>query len=180
MGDKVLILPGYGNSGPGHWQSLWQAAGPAFQRVEQRDWEHPVCAEWVAALEKAVAEAGDDCVLVAHSLACLLVAHWAAQTRQSVRAALLVALPDPSGPAFPSDASGFAPVPLMPLPFPSLVVASRDDPYGSLDFSRSCAGAWGSRWVDIGPAGHINGDSGLGDWPEGKRLLESLTEAAHA
>ena len=62
----------------------------------------------------------------------------------------------------------------------SLVVASHDDPYGSLDFSRGCADAWGSRWVDIGPAGHINGDSGLGDWPEGKRLLESLTEAAHA
>jgi predicted alpha/beta hydrolase family esterase len=93
-----------------------------------------------------------------------------------VAGALLVAVPDPSGAHFPQDASGFAPVPLTRLPFASIVVASSDDPYGGVPFSQSCASAWGSRWFDIGPRGHINADSGLGDWGEGRRWLASLGE----
>lgn len=174
MSPRFLILPGYGNSAPEHWQSLWEAADPAFRRVEQRDWQRPVCADWLMALEQAVAASGPNTLLVAHSLACLLVAHWAAQTQQRVRAALLVAVPDPQGPSFPSEAQGFAVLPMQPLPFPSLLVASRDDPYASLAHTRTCAEAWGSRWVDIGAAGHINSASGLGSWPQGRSLLQSL------
>src|SRR3954470_22488286 len=92
---KILILPGHGGSGPRHWQTLWEAAHPSFRRVEQRDWLHPVCSEWVGKLEDAVAASGPDTVLVAHSLACLLVAHWAAASALPVSAALLVAVPDP-------------------------------------------------------------------------------------
>jgi len=174
MSPHFLVLPGYGNSGPEHWQSLWEAAHPAFRRVEQRDWQRPVCADWLAALEQAVAASGPDTLLVAHSLACLLVAHWAAQTQQRVRAALLVAVPDPQGPSFPAQVQGFESMPMRPLPFPSLLVASSDDPYASLEHSQACAGAWGSRWVNIGAAGHINAASGLGQWPEGCSLLQSL------
>lgn len=79
MSVSVLILPGIGNSGPQHWQTLWQNSHPDFVRVEQRDWDRPVCAEWVAALDAAVRAAGPQAVLVAHSLGCLAVAHWAAQ-----------------------------------------------------------------------------------------------------
>ncbi|MGE8331334.1 MAG: RBBP9/YdeN family alpha/beta hydrolase, partial [Paraburkholderia nemoris] len=93
-----------------------------------------------------------------------------------VAGALLVAVPDPSGAHFPQDASGFAPVPLVRLPFASIVVSSSDDPYGGVPFSQTCASAWGSRWIDIGPRGHINADSGLGDWDEGRRWLASLGE----
>jgi uncharacterized protein len=171
----VLILPGIGNSGPKHWQSLWEMANPSFVRVQQRDWDHPVCDEWLDVLEASVAATGADTVLVAHSLGCMLVDHWAATTRLNIRGALLVAPPDPDGPAFPTDAVGFSALPLKPFAFPSIVVASSNDPYGSPDFARSAAAAWGSSLVDIGPAGHINSDSGLGKWPAGLFLLQQLT-----
>ena len=87
---------------------------------------------------------------------------------------MLVALPDPSEAHFPRDARGFAPVPLKRLPFPTIVVTSSDDPYGGVPFSQTCANAWGSRWIDLGARGHINADSGLGDWDEGREWLESF------
>jgi predicted alpha/beta hydrolase family esterase len=172
--SPVLILPGYGGSGPEHWQSLWERAHPLFRRVEERDWDAPDRGQWVAALEAAVLASGPDTVLVAHSLACLQVAHWAGGTRLFVRGALLVAIPDPDAPPFPDAARGFAPVPLSPLPFPAIVVGSSDDPYATPGFTARCATAWGARHVSAGAAGHINADSGLGDWPEGYALLEAL------
>jgi uncharacterized protein len=174
MNTTALILPGIGNAGPAHWQSLWEAANPSFVRVQQRDWDSPVCEEWLEVLEKAVARFGAGTVLVAHSLACLLVAHWAARTHLKVKGALLVAPPNPAGPDFPQEATGFSPVPVKPFIFPSIVVASSNDPYGNLEFAKSCALAWGSRFAGAGAAGHINSNSGLGEWPEGFALLQHL------
>lgn len=174
MPTNVLILPGIGNSGPEHWQSRWEASNPSFQRVLQRDWEKPVCSEWMAVLDAVVARAGPDTVLVAHSLACLLVAHWSASSPRRLRGALLVAVPDPDAPSFPEDAVGFAAVPKRALPFRSVVVASANDPYASLEYARLCASVWGSGFVNIGSAGHINATSGLADWREGFVLLQAL------
>lgn len=170
----ALILPGINNSGPAHWQSLWEVANPDFVRVQQRDWDNPVCREWVETLENSVAEAGTDVVLVAHSLACLLVAHWAARTHLDIKGALLVALPDPDGLNFPKEAIGFSHFPIKPFIFPSIVVASSNDPYGSLDFARSTALGWGSRFVNIGDVGHISSNSGLGKWEKGFALFKEL------
>jgi predicted alpha/beta hydrolase family esterase len=174
LSTQILILPGIGNSGPQHWQSLWEATGPSFRRVAQRDWDNPICSEWQAQLQAAVESAGPNTVLVAHSLACLVVAHWVATSNHRIKAALLVAVPNPLGPSFPPEAIGFAPVPKQAFPFPSVVVASTDDPYGTLEHSRECASSWGSRLVTIGAAGHINAASGLGSWSEGYALLQSL------
>ena len=174
MNTTALILPGIGNSGPVHWQSLWEAANPGFVRVQQRDWDNPVCEEWLAVLETYVAPVGANAVLVAHSLACVLVAHWAAKTKHKVKGALLVAPPNPDGPNFPKEAVGFSPLPLKPFAFPSIVVASTDDPYGNVDFAKSCASAWGSRFVSVGAAGHINSKSSLGEWHEGFALFQQL------
>ena len=171
---NALILPGIGNSGPQHWQSRWEQANPEFVRVQQRDWDAPVRDDWVAAIEDAASRAGPDVVLVAHSLGCLAVAHWAAMPHSPVRGALLVAVPDPGGPAFPVEASGFGQPPEMPFAFTSIVVISDDDPYGTTAFSTQCAKAWGSRVVRIGNCGHINAESGLGDWPAGFDLLRKL------
>ena len=124
MPTPVLILPGIGNSGPQHWQTLWERRYPHFQRVNQRDWVRPVCDEWVGVLDAAVMACPSAPVLVAHSLACLLVAHWASRSTNAIHGALLVAIPDPDDPGFPADARGFSPVPLRPFPFPSIVVAS--------------------------------------------------------
>src|ERR1700694_881431 len=158
MGSKskaaqVLIVPGIGNSGPQHWRTICQPQCPDFRRVQQREWDRPVCAEWVASFDETVRGAGAPVVLVAHSLGCLLVAHWAAASANGhIHGALLVAVPDPEGPSFPKEASGFSPLPVRPLGFPSVVVASADDPYGSAEHAARCAAAWGSRLVGGGGA----------------------------
>lgn len=169
-----LILPGIGNSGPDHWQTHWEKRDPRFLRVRQRDWDHPVREEWQKTLEESLSHIGTNVVLVAHSLACALVAHWATATTLKIKGALLVAPPDPEGPNFPREAVGFSPLPMRALPFASIVVASTDDLYGSIEFATSVAAVWGSRFVSIGPAGHINASSGLGEWIEGFSLFAQL------
>ena len=175
MNIPTLIIPGIGNSDHAHWQTLWESANPEVIRVQQRDWNHPVCEEWVNGLEQAVAAIGERPILIAHSLGCLCVAHWAARTSFKIKGALLVAPPNPDDAGFPSEAIGFFPVPLGSFGFPSMVVASSNDPYGSIEFARACASRWGSRFVNIGPTGHINSESGLGDWSEGWALYQELT-----
>jgi predicted alpha/beta hydrolase family esterase len=174
MPTPVLILPGIGDSGPQHWQSLWENAHPDFVRVQQRDWDKPVCEEWVATLEAAVKQAGPRVILVAHSLGCLTIAHWASGPHSPAAGALLVAVPDPNGPNCPPNVTGYSLTPTQPLPFRSTVVISSDDPYGSAEHSERLAQAWGSRVVHIGNRGRINASSGLGDWREGYALLEQL------
>jgi uncharacterized protein len=177
METPVLLLPGIGNSGPQHWQSLWEMEFPHFQRIQQRDWDHPVCAEWVATLETRIATMTRPPILVAHSLACLMVAAWASSTRQHIKGALLVAVPDPFGPQFPAEASGFTDIPQDRFPFPSTVIASSNDPYATLAYGQQCADAWGSQFINIGDAGHINAASQLGRWEQGSQFLVELTRA---
>jgi predicted alpha/beta hydrolase family esterase len=175
LSAPVLILPGIGNSGPLHWQSIWERSHPEFVRVQQRDWDNPVCEEWVAVIEEAVKRDGPDVVLVAHSLACLAVAHWAAAKPHSpIKAALLVAILNSKGPNFPVEARGFSGTPTEPFSFRSIVVVSDDDPYGSPEHAERLAAAWGSCVVHTGNRGHINANSGLGAWPEGYDLLIQL------
>lgn len=174
MTTKALMVPGLWNSGPEHWHSRWEALDPAFRRVQQEEWDAPVCAAWVRALDDAVREAGRGVVLCAHSLGCATVVHWARMPTRTVRGALLVAPADVDAAGFPLEARGFAPMPRRPLPFPSIVVASSDDPYLSMKRARLFAEAWGSRLVEIGNAGHLNSASGLGDWPAGRLLLDEL------
>jgi uncharacterized protein len=172
---RVLVLPGYGNSGPDHWQTLWERRH-GYERVQQSDWDRPQLADWVAGLERAVAREPGPVVIVAHSLGCIAVAHFAATPAASqVAAALCVAPADVDSEMHtPDDVRNFAPVPLAPLPFRTIVVASRTDPY--IRFARATALAehWGARLVDVGRQGHINADAGIGDWPEGHALLEEL------
>lgn len=170
----VLVLSGIGNSGPQHWQSLWQRRHPQWQRVNLGDWDSPVCDDWVRALDVAVEACLSPPLLVAHSLGCLLVVHWAHHSARVLKGAFLVAVPDPLSASFPAKARGFAPVPMSSLAFRSLVVASSNDPFGSSAFAQRCANAWGSRFVDIGEAGHINADSGHGEWNEGYAIFQQL------
>lgn len=176
----VLILPGLFNSGPTHWQTLWERRHPEFRRVTQTEWARPECADWVATLQAAVIQA-PGAVLVAHSSACALVAHWArAHPEGRVGGALLVAPSDPESAAYPEGPTGFGPMPLRPLLFPSIVVTSANDVYVTPERGAAFAQAWGSTLVAIGEAGHINGESGLGEWPAGLRLLERLRAATRA
>jgi uncharacterized protein len=176
----ALIVPGIGNSGPTHWQTVWEGRHPLWRRVVQRDWDYPECDEWVRALDAAVAASPVPPVIIAHSIGCLTVVHWASRSEFPIHAAFLVAVPDPDGPGFPDAAKGFAPLPLAVLRCPGLVVASTDDPFGSVLHAQRCAAAWGSACVSIGAAGHINADSRLGAWPEGFSLLTGLLAQAES
>ncbi|MFF2075834.1 RBBP9/YdeN family alpha/beta hydrolase [Kitasatospora sp. NPDC058162] len=182
MSDRTtyLVLPGYQDSGPAHWQSRWEAAEPdAFRRVEQADWDRPERPDWVARVDAAVAAASAEgpVVLVAHSLGCVTAAHWAAgasaERTAAVRGALLVAPADVDTAEVP-ELLGFRPVALERFPFPAVVVSSTDDPWVTPARAREFARAWGARYVEPGAYGHLNADSGLGDWPEGRELLAGL------
>jgi len=174
MSVPVLIVPGWGDSGPEHWQTLWERANPDFRRVIQGDWLYPVCAEWVETLTRAVRAVGRPVLLVAHSLGCLAIAHAVRAGALPIHAALLVAPPDVEHPEFPPVSEGFAPIPRGPLPFPSIVVASRNDQFADFERTRVLAAAWGSRLVDAGTSGHLNTDAGFGPWTAGEALLAEL------
>ncbi len=172
----LLIVPGLGGSGPAHWQTRWQALDLPCTRVEQRDWDAPKCREWVDTLERAVLAAPEPVVLVAHSLGCITVAHWAQRGSVGrVRGALLVAPADvEQGIAVDLVSRCFAPIPRQRLLFRSIVVASIDDPFASLERARELALAWGAELEDVGAQGHINADSQLGDWAQGRAILQRL------
>jgi predicted alpha/beta hydrolase family esterase len=174
VNTKVLILPGWHNSGPAHWQTLWETHR-GYTRVQQHSWDTPLRGDWMAQLEEAVL-AHDSSVLVAHSLACILVAAWAAHSRNThrVKAALLVAPSDVERPEMQYMLYSWSPIVRERLPFASTLVSSRNDPYCSFMRASALAHAWGSRLVDMGACGHINADAHLGDWPQGQALLDEL------
>ncbi|MCA1440297.1 serine hydrolase family protein [Ensifer sp. IC4062] len=171
---SIIILPGIGGSGEAHWQTLWEKQDPRMQRFRPTIWEEPDLTDWISALDRSVAATPTPPILVAHSLACLLVAHWQHVSALPCAGAFLVAVPDPQAAAFPNEAKSFANPPTEALRFPSLIVASADDPYGPPDYARVRARQWRSRLVEIGARGHINGESGLGDWLAGLHLLTAF------
>jgi len=173
--ENVLILPGWQNSGPAHWQSRWEALH-GYRRVDQHDWMAPRRGDWTARLEEVLLGCDEPAVLVAHSLGCLLTAAWAAHSRNThrVKAALLVAPGDAQREDLQPVLPSWSPVVMQRLPFPSVLVGSRNDPYCTFERAQAFAGAWGSRFIDLGDAGHINADSGLGDWPQGHAWLDEL------
>lgn len=177
----VLTVPGLWNSGPQHWQTHWEAKHPHVRRVQQRDFDRPDRSDWVQSLDQAIRNSPAPPVLAAHSLGCTLVAQWVAERGGSgVRAAFLVAPSDVEAPDYPEEGRSFATMPLVRLPFPSVIVASTDDPYVSVPRAQLFAEAWGSRLVLIGDAGHINGASGHGPWPEGEAMLLELCGTVHS
>ncbi len=179
--SNVLLLPGWQNSGPTHWQSLWEAAH-GHVRVQQHDWARPLRGDWLMQLEEAVLRCDEPAVLVAHSLGCIQVAAWAAHTRNAsrVKAALLVAPGDVERDEVRGLLPGWSPIERQRLPFHSVLVASRNDPHCSFERAQGLARDWGAELVDLGNAGHINADSGLGDWPPGLALVADLMYPANA
>jgi predicted alpha/beta hydrolase family esterase len=180
MQISVLTLPGWHSSGPLHWQSLWEREY-GYRRVEQHDWDAPKRGDWIARLEDVVSAERAPVVLAAHSLGCVLVAAWAAVSkhRARVQGALLVAPGDVEQPGIAAQLPGWQPMVRAPLPFASVLLASRNDPYCGFERARRLAHDWGARFVDYGERGHINADSGLGLWPEGHALLQQLIAACN-
>lgn len=169
--SRILIVPGWRDSGPGHWQSLWASRFANTVRVQQDDWHNPVLKAWVASIHQTILEQATQVVVVAHSLGCIAVTHLPPEAAQRIQGALLVAPADPERRAVLSD---FAPVPSSKLPYRNVLVASTNDPYCPVRLAGAYARSWGSELVRVPDAGHINVESGHGDWPLGVALLQSL------
>ncbi|TNE42493.1 MAG: alpha/beta hydrolase [Sphingomonadales bacterium] len=175
---STLIVPGLGNSGPDHWQTLWEQELPDCRRVELGLWDHPHRNLWITKLGIAIRQAQRPVFIVAHSLGCHALAWWAQQEKTSyadkIAGALLVAPPELDSGMVDPRLIAFAPTPLRILPFPSIVVASGNDPYIDIDRARRLAFFWGSDFADAGHVGHINAESDLGHWDFGLFLLNRL------
>jgi uncharacterized protein len=174
MNPIVFTLPGLNNSGPQHWQTLWEEEY-GFTRIQQQEWDTPVCKDWINAIDEVVTQhPPDQVILVGHSLACCAIVRWAAKFNRVIKGAFLVGPSDVDAPSYPPGTKGFKPMPLNQLPFPSITVASSNDPFVSIERAQQFAQGWRSWLVNIGEAGHINAASKLGLWPEGMALLQQL------
>ncbi|MEY5097368.1 MAG: hypothetical protein RJA36_87 [Pseudomonadota bacterium] len=167
----ILIVPGWRDSGPGHWQTLWTGQLPRVHRVVQDNWVSPTRSAWVGRLAETLSEIDGPVVVAAHSLGCIATVHLPPEAASRIVGALLVAPADPERRSVLSD---FAPVPCQSLPYRSIVVAASNDPFCPVRLSGAYARAWGSEFVRLQDAGHINVESGHGDWPLGLALLQSL------
>ncbi len=174
---EILIIPGWSGSEEDHWQSRWQRSLKTARRVEQEDWFEPSLDAWRGRIQAAVAEAARPVVLVAHSLGVATTVHAAAALpHERIAGAYLVAPADvDNADKWPitrgydpvHSLQGFAPVPRERLPFPSMLVASANDPYCSLKRAKELAGNWGAKVIEAGECAHLNVSSGHGPWPEG-------------
>lgn len=176
-----LIIPGWNGSDSHHWQSHWQRIMPYSRRMGVSNWAKPNLNEWVEALEQQIqASPSSRLVLVAHSLGCITVAHWAQRYGQQhahrITGALLVAPADVERPNAPVELQGFAPIPQAPLPFPSLVIGSTNDHAATAERARNFAHWWGSQVEILANVGHINTASGHHQWVEGLGFLARLAK----
>ena len=169
---RIIIVPGWRDSGPGHWQSLWAEQLPGAVRVQQDDWITPSRSAWVASITRTILEQTEPVVIAAHSLGCIATSHLPPEATAHIQGALLVAPADPERRGILAD---FAPVPYQALPYRSIIVASSNDPFCPVRTAGAYARAWGSEFVRLQNAGHINIESGFGAWPLGLALLQSLT-----
>lgn len=168
----IIIVPGYTNSGPDHWQSSWEKKLSTARRVEQAEWSKPVREDWVKTVADAVNAAAKPVVLVAHSLGVATAIQAIPQFTKPVQGGFFVAPPDVANPNIrPKHLMTFGPYPRDPLPFPSVVIASRNDEFCDFAVAEDLAAAWGSLFIDAGDAGHINAEAGFGPWPEGSMVF---------
>jgi len=167
-------MPGLGNSGQEHWQSLWEKQFD-FIRIEQEEWEVPVCDEWISTVDEKIMEFNPQgVILVGHSLACSTIVFWAQKYKRNIKGALLVGPSDTEADTYPIGTTGFMPMPQYKLHFPSITIASTNDFYVTQKRAEHFATTWGSKLVMIGEAGHINVASGYGEWPDGLQYLRAL------
>ncbi len=172
-----FTLPGLGGSDSEHWQSKFENVLPNCKRIEQINWDKPNRDEWVNKIDAAVK--GYDLskvVFISHSLGGIALSHWVNTSNKKIKGALIVAPPDLDNVSSDIGLDSFIPVPRKAIDFPTLFVASSNDSWSDLNASINLADKWGSEFVNIGAAGHINSDSGLGEWKDGLGLLGNLLD----
>lgn len=178
MKYTLLIVPGLGDSGEEHWQNYWLNKFENAQKVNQKDWDKPVLSDWMHSLGTSINAIDGKIIIVAHSLAASLITHWSATNKNyKIAGALIVGPADVDSPSHtPEEIRNFSPIPLLKLEYPSIVVASSNDPFVSVEKAIFFAEKWGSCFINIGAKGHINSASQLEYWEEGQEILKSLIE----
>ena len=183
VAPTLLIVPGLRDHVPGHWQTILGQQLPEAVTVPRMEHDKLSCAAWVALLDQSLRAIEGPVVLAAHSAGVMIVAHWAQRHRRAIRGALLAVPPDFEAPlpeGYPTQdtlrENGWLPTPMTPLPFPSIVAASTNDPLGRFDRVAMLAQAWGSRLVDVGAVGHLNPAAGYGEWPLAMQFIAELVE----
>jgi uncharacterized protein len=172
---NYFTVPGLGNSGPEHWQTFFEKQGNNFRRINQQEWDAPDCNDWIVAIDKAISAYDPlTVVLIGHSLGCTAIAHWAITYNKKIKGALLVAPSDIESPVYTFTATGFAPIPLQKINCKTIVVASDNDEWVAVERAKFFAANWGSEFVSIGNAGHINTAAGYGEWNKGLEILKNF------
>jgi predicted alpha/beta hydrolase family esterase len=166
-----------GARGAEHWQTFWERELPHAQRIRVADWDAPRRADWLRGLDDAIRSVDAPPILIAHSLGCVAVAHWAASAVHPIRGALLVAPADLDRMSCPEVLRDFCPIPRNRLPFASHVIASDDDPYATLERVRQIADDWGAQITVLHGAGHVNVEAGFGPWREGYHWIDAVAHA---
>ncbi|MEO8772336.1 MAG: alpha/beta hydrolase [Ferruginibacter sp.] len=171
---KFFLIPGLGNSGPDHWQTWFEGTGNNFQRINQTKWDTPTCSDWIEKVDESISGLDlSKVVLIGHSLGCSTIAHWAKKYKRKIKGAMLVAPSDVEAPQYAFPVKGFAPIPDDKIDFKTIIVASSDDQWVSLERATFFAANWGSELTNIGNAGHINAASGHKKWEEGLTILKT-------
>ncbi|WP_319531258.1 alpha/beta hydrolase [uncultured Cohaesibacter sp.] len=165
-----VLVPGFKNSGPEHWQSFWERDIDIFQRISQRRWDQRDIYLWIDAIGRTVAEEERPAILIGHSLGALASACVIADHEAGVAGAMFVA------PAEPIRFEAEGRIPYDHLDAPTVLVASHNDTLISFPRAKFFAEGWGSDFVDLGEAGHINSEAGFGRWPYGLGILLDLVE----
>lgn len=181
MPQTILILPGWQDSGPNHWQSIWLKKYPNAVKIVQKDFMNPEKNEWVKTLNDYIEKYKDtEIILVGHSLACATIAYFSneyfAKTSAKIKGALFVSPSDMDAPNFPKEIKGFSPMPLQKLNFKTIAVVSSNDPWVTIDRAKFFAQKWGAKLIKLGNHGHINADTGFGEWPAGEKLLQEIID----
>ena len=172
----TVFVPGYKNSLHGHWQERWYQEGKNSHWVEQKDWDNPCCYDWVETLNALLQSIEGPILLVTHSLGGSTVVEWAKKYSANIAGAFIVAVPDVQSDNLPKEIIGYSTPPEEPLPFPSVVLASSNDFYSTLDRAAYFAHTWKSKFINLGELGHVNTDSNIGLWSEGKQLLTDFVK----
>lgn len=178
---NFILVPGLGGSSEQHWQSLWAKMNKEMIMVRQREWDRPNMQDWVNTLvEEVESYPRKPIILVAHSLACTTIIHAVAEKGLEVAGAFMVAPADSERADFPKDVNGFVPIPRVVLPFPSIVVASENDAWCSIEKAQKMANWTQSKFVNIGKKGHVTAADGVGLWETGFNLLLDFADLARS
>ncbi|XDD50612.1 RBBP9/YdeN family alpha/beta hydrolase [Leptospira sp. WS92.C1] len=173
---KTLIIPGISNSGPDHWQTHWEHLH-SFTRIQQKEWENPVYADWEASLlEQILNSPSQQNFLVGHSLGCLLIGKALLKIQDRIQGILLVAPPDPKSDVFPKGLTDFQTFPKENLGIPGLILYSENDPFATVSYSETLASNWGLQSINLGRLGHINSESNLGAWDTGYKIYSTFVQ----